>query len=826
MSTVTIDRHVLASSASSINLAWRSFGWTPAIAGARATRLEEEVPWGTLSDRSAHPGWLTGPSTAIADPSNLDRLQWAFLPMDGRMGLSVWGAAGDPRAAPGSRRVLTHTLLFDEAAFVRLAGYPFGLFGTASRPAGWLRCFESAGSFAQPEGLEALRLELAPALTRAFETARIAEVRRLRQVLLEHTDGDAYALAYRVARIHEALARTRDAETRPPVERVALRDDGQGAPLLVRLAWLALPLSDRIRTWFSTEQARTERPRAHLMVLPRMEWGRSTPPATLIVNPDDADEEGEPSPGRARWAAGVAGPDSIPSQVMRRADARGWSVLGSDDTGAGVGVEVARLLKQWRDEGPSLAVAGELLAIERGRMRPRTGGVGAYLARAVWSGSVDEDESARELVELCRSSPRHGAGILKGAVRALLRRDGAGLTAALARCLACEDGSAEDVLTDLARLGGAERSALEALLDRSDGLAVLLQALTTVNRAGVVLPEPGIAGIRSRLRQPGIVARALGADPVDFAAFLDVIGDPGTPGSTAKVEALGRGVDVFPGHALAPRTLKLTVAVFLSSEAGLNQIRIWHDSAGQEGARLQILTHPDWREAPDGGQKAYGAAAGALACASDEGIRLEWTREWLDILLGPWLAVVGGGGRLDGLEALSVAELIWRRAELDAGREGVGEAAPSGQRSGGEVLGSPAVSPSAGLEDLVHSLSTDGLAVLLRHLSAAGPAAPTGMLATLLSSPAISTLHQPEDLDLLLRQLWAEWTPDLGVPSLRRAVVHHGPALAPLLDRLRDAPAPIPLGAVLGALRTECAPPTPAPRPDGPRTLFLRSGGG
>ena len=746
MTTVTIDRHVLASNASTYNLAWRSFGWSPGIAGPRATRLEEEVPWGTLADRAATPGWLAGRPSEILSSANLDRLQWAFLPLDGRVGLSVWGAIGDRSAPPGNRRVLTHTLIMDEQAFRLLGGYPFGLLGTERVPGGWLRCFTPPDAFTTPGGLEAIRVDVTPALTRAFETARITEVRRLRRVLLERLNGDTGGLARRLTLLYEALAGTRGRGPRPHANHVAIRDDGPAAPLIVRLAWLSLPLADRLTVWFNTEQARTERPRAHLLVLPAAEWGRSSPPGTAVLEPGDPGLPGARTEGTAAWAEVVAGkaPRDMTAAVLRRADVRGWGLLGASEAGAGV--RIARLLATWRKHGPSRDVALAVARVEAGAdgSRGRAGAVGVLLGRARGATRVSGDpaEAARELVDVATSTGLLETLILRGVIRGLrLSEPRQAPLAGFVRCVACLGSEDPGVLADLARLGGREAAEWDALLEHADGLAAVVLAVTATRRAGVRLEDSeGGPRLLARLRVPDLLASALAPGArIPPSAYLDL-----TAGDT---ELLAGSVDRVGPKGLGREAVEALTAVLRGDEARAALSRTWERSVGNPRARLQVLA--------------------------------------------------AGDGPLDDPESRMAADALARIILRTTADGDLGGAAEVGQSVGGVVLGSPAVSPfPEGAVSIVARLSDAGLRTLLTSLTASTghieASVRAGVVPHILNNPVCGAISDADTLDRILRLLWAEWSPDGGSPSLGAATAAGAP-LRPLLVRLYETPAPIPL---------------------------------
>jgi hypothetical protein len=254
--TIEIDRHAFASNASSFNTAWETFGWTPAIAGQRAGRLEESVPWASLTARADDPAWLSGRAGDVLDPANADRLHFAFLPLDDRLGFSVWGAIGGRTREGPEWRVLTHTLLLDRAGFDAIAGHPFGLFGELRRPSAWLEAMVERTPFDVPAPLEPIVVGDAAGDRARFEAARLREIERLRAALLARMAGDPAALERALGAMYEALASTRGGG---PVNHVALPSTADRRnELLIRLAWLSLPIEDRASTFFVTEQRRTK----------------------------------------------------------------------------------------------------------------------------------------------------------------------------------------------------------------------------------------------------------------------------------------------------------------------------------------------------------------------------------------------------------------------------------------------------------------------------------------------------------------------------------------------------------------------------------------
>jgi hypothetical protein len=490
--TIVVDRHAFASNASSFNTAWETFGWTPALEGARASRLEEQVPWATLAARAESPARLSGPYERVIAPANFDRLQFGALPLDGRYGFSVWGAIGERRG--GEWRVLTHTLLFDDDGFDLMAGFPQGLLTIAGR-SDWFRELVERSTFTARAPLAPITLERTRATRAAFEQARRAEIARLRARLLPLAGGAA-RLEAELATVLEALARTRNGG---PIRHVALRSVADGrTELLVRLAWTALPLADRADTSFVTEQRRTDAPRATLFGLPDAEWGQYVPPNTQLLEPDRP-HTADIARGRQEWARSIArDEEAAHDRLSAQVDSRRWRVVGRDDVGALETIQAWR--GRWRAGDDRPALAGELLALEGGNRLHVSGRVRAAGHVAALAHAASADASGA-LIAAFRPYPAAATTLVRAAVRTLARNGEAGRARALRlRCEAIQDPPLVPP-DELFRLFDREAYLLEAL-GTSDAATALFRAAVAAGCAGHVQADRLIAAALPTLPDP------------------------------------------------------------------------------------------------------------------------------------------------------------------------------------------------------------------------------------------------------------------------------------------------------------------------------------
>src|SRR5690606_16803483 len=171
--------------------------------------------------------------------------------------------------------------------------------------------------------------------------------------------GSEDRLAEDLAVLLEALAQVR---TRGNIRHVAFRSSADlRTELLVRFAWLSLPLADRAETTFVTEQRRTESPRVTLFVLPESEWGQFVPQATRLLEPGRARADRAAS-GRRQWVRSVARGDH--RELDARIESRRWRVIARDDLSAIDAYE--RWRERWLESSDRRELARELLSREVG----------------------------------------------------------------------------------------------------------------------------------------------------------------------------------------------------------------------------------------------------------------------------------------------------------------------------------------------------------------------------------------------------------------------------------------------------------------------------
>lgn len=340
-----LDRHLFASNISAYNSAWETYGWTEGLDRVRAGRLEERVPWGAELAESADPptlvhGGASGRGAASQDPAlGPIGLPEAFLPLDGRLGFCLSGIVRpSPDGAPARRpRIATHTLLFHESLFREIDGFPQGLHldlpaTTDGAEASWfaqLRRSAAAapGVLAEPgyapdrQGFRRARLQEVARLARAAVAALGAQPAR-------EALGDVYRA------VGEALEPAGDARRGKVSAGGPVRVAGgrRGACLLVRLAWLSLPLADRVRVFYSILDLRGRHPTPCLVPgaaapaprtvsAPRTALDRRPAPASRPALADS----GGPDP-LGPWAALVLGAPKEYARVGARIDARGMSL--------------------------------------------------------------------------------------------------------------------------------------------------------------------------------------------------------------------------------------------------------------------------------------------------------------------------------------------------------------------------------------------------------------------------------------------------------------------------------------------------------------------
>ena len=316
-----VDRHVFASNASAYDAAWATVACSPALEGTRAGRLEERIPWGTALELAEDAPVLVGGEGVV---SPIGQLPLAYLPMDGRAGLSVTGLVRLRGGEDGATaRVGTHTLLFDEAAFHAVAGFPLGLFAPGSSgvvPGDWFPSFRR--DWVEPSGLlEPLRIPESTARD-AFAKARLAALSSLAGWLAGQMGSQQ---AHRLlASTYHALA---DAGASKHVVLLSPDDEyPEDRPSWVRnvilLTWLSLPTRDRYSTYFSAEGAGAAFARP--ILVGSLPDPSQLGPAVHRVRP--LPEEDLPT-RFVDWARCVIGGGAAFAPLSLRAELRGQSLL-------------------------------------------------------------------------------------------------------------------------------------------------------------------------------------------------------------------------------------------------------------------------------------------------------------------------------------------------------------------------------------------------------------------------------------------------------------------------------------------------------------------
>ncbi|MGD2068241.1 MAG: hypothetical protein PVI57_06105 [Gemmatimonadota bacterium] len=641
MTALELDRHLLASSATRWDTAWRTYGWTPALEGPRASRLEEAVPWGTRSARLDRPPRLSGSVADVLAPGNLARLGRAYLPMDGRLGFSLWGAVGESRV--GSEwRVATHTVLLDEDAFRRLSGHPAGLLAPGGTPAPWLRSLAEGIDLGEPAPLPPIRVDGSPSLREAMARDRLAELRALLRTLrASRSDGGA-GLAAELADVYEALAAAVEGTS---LKHVAVRvGEDEGGRALLRLVWLSLPLEDRLRVFYVTEQRRAERPPGHLLGLPEDEWGRFVPGDAWILGASEP--LGPVSPGRRHWARLLAAGDGLAAfeRADGRAEGSGWRIVGADDLRPLA--EHARWRREWKTEGPTVGAVEALLRRERGRPGgPRLGAVGDALGRVVAAGAPPA-----EAVGLLSGLDGDAVEVVvRGAVR-VLRGRGRRADAGRVRAAATEAfGGRGTLARGLHRMVDRESDALRALLGAADGPGALVRAAFRPAAAGdPVALEIGRLSVAARPWDGESGAALASALPLDVDGAREA-------GAELLLALVREGADVRSVEAVAAPLLDRLPP---EAVADLAEPLLELAAGPAPGGRVEALRRAAVLRAVEGGGRELDGPVAELirlgGRTAPPGLAPAPWRALIDAAPAPWL------GRAPVLEALAEA--------LDAGR--------------------------------------------------------------------------------------------------------------------------------------------------------------
>jgi hypothetical protein len=501
-----VDRHVLTSREGSADTGIDTFGWS----GTGPVDFTGDIPWGVPTAREDDPPRLDGPIDHVLSPANLNRLQFAFLHVGERLGFSVWGAVGSQGSGSSRWRVVTHTLLFGEDVFHALAGNPFFLLGTARKAASWL--VELGRNPLQ--GFAPLEpIWLAGSCAAAREHWR-AELLRLRTGLLDVYGAER--LERWVGVLHGELAH--------PGQGTALwTTPDRRHELLIRFAWLSLPVAERLRIPFITEQE-NRNVQGRLMALDAREWEGRIPRGAKWLDQENLEFHAQRSPGLAERVEHWVAP------LVRSPDGRDFFRRFRDAERWGMGVLQGVTWPGFRAviEGTRQVSVAELPRL----LESVRGDPGSTLARGVWIGRVAGQALARaegssgweEILASLDTAPAWRRSFVHGVVRGLRWGTGRGgsprAAAGLFRCRATARWTDEGLAADLARLEGphgAERSLLKPLLDDPQGPEWLLKACASAALAR------DAGGASARLARRAIEAAPdLGAPLAGLANSLDL----------------------------------------------------------------------------------------------------------------------------------------------------------------------------------------------------------------------------------------------------------------------------------------------------------------
>lgn len=501
-----IGRHLLASHGSAFDLAWTTMGATPELVGERSGRLEERVPWASGLIDAESPPLLVGDPTRVLNPENLRRLPQAFLPLDGRLGFSIWGGAersslGDEGSCgdEGARGAVTHTFLLDGEAFRAAAGYPLGLLqsfeGGRQRGPGWLMdlALLNLDSFQElaPVALQgrASYDRFADLWWRRLDVLRVTLVDRLGSTVLAAWLAGVYvALEGALSGAGHGQLVLADPETGEP--------DSAVVRSMILLAWMGLPIADRARVYFTTSWLP---PRdAHPLLSPAPAVGTiSDHEGTRSVLPIEARELESRSLPEA-WAALLASGGVEFRRKITRLEVRGWSLFEGRDVRVSLGVfgPQPHFVPRW--------IAAPIPSSRGGVHAPRA--MGLRMVRELGQ-NVDPQEVLRVAKNLGEHD-RHR--FFQGIVRGFR---GQTPTVEVAP-LAVEAGL--------------------ATLDTSEGLSLTVGALRRFGEEGVASPESHldllvravdgvhrIAGVSQARSMVGLSLSLLTRDPQQVPGFLE-----------------------------------------------------------------------------------------------------------------------------------------------------------------------------------------------------------------------------------------------------------------------------------------------------------------
>ena len=673
---VTYERHVLGSGPALVDSGKDTFGWTPALAGERAAKLKAEVPWGMATARMDDPPRLEGSVSEVLAPDNYDRLRFAVLSIDRRMGFSMWGAIGSRPPERAVWRVVTHTILLDEPGFYNIGGNPFALL--ALPEAGdWLQDLVRPGSFDERHEIKPISLEANPDMARAGELLRRREMGRLRARLLQLLSVEA--LEEWLAAIYAGLSQS---------ESVVLTSGAEHrSELLIRLAWLSLPVADRRTVTFATEQGASGGKVPRLAVLDAGEW-RGRVPENALELTDASLSLVSPSVGQRIWARDLARENlGERFRVDVRPAGRSFRLLGVSSSDAYVHYQALRAAAAGEEPTGSgrrpvwdEAVTPFLRDAQDGTLLCGAQFAGFLMGLAACRVDGGPRDTARRLLDavptMAAAPGSDPVCVVRGAVRALLRGSAPhAADALLLRCLSVTQGIVPaDELRRLLPSRPEARAGKAAAVD-IDAAATFLATMPALEGGG-----PSFAGLSDA------AVERLATEPARLAEVLGSLEVPGPAPAVWVVSLFERAWEVAryrPGLeallGLFPFRATPTVGRFLATDASLETVL----HVGREHEVRTFLSET----APDAGELAASLHRTAVIQVPEgtaEAIRyLAGTPARTHRALSAWSAAAGSPAELLPLllhtewRSVAVAERTKAAADLLAS-SGAAERGQSG----------------------------------------------------------------------------------------------------------------------------------------------------
>jgi hypothetical protein len=571
-----LDRHVLSSGAALVDSGKDTFGWTPELAGERAARLKNEVPWGVSTAGAESPPRLEGRD--VLSQENYLRLHFAWIPLDNRMGFCVWGAIGDLPLGRTVWRVLTHTALMEVDAFRAMESNPFALLKQAVA-GDWVRELAAPGSFDERGPVEPIRVVASAEARDIAEKLRRDDIERLRARLRDLLG--AAALKRRLAALYAALSSV-------PHVALASTSDRQ-AEMLVRLAWLTLPSVDRWQTSFTTEQGASAGELPRLMALNLTEWQGRIPPGTFHFQ-GEPPSGSTPSEGQLMWAADIAEAGDLRQHVLAHAFAArvDASLLSGDHIDRYARHRAA--VREVCDGARGMQALQNLAAPQFGGLLSTPLRAGLLLGLSLRGSSLGSGQIADALQTVLARLPLEGRDMVaRGIVRALALDDDAVVLAEADRDVrtADEELAGESPLPEPRTVTAEFRAA--ALLRCG---AVRMRLVSAVELARLLAGGAEAALLTPLLESPGGPAVLLAAIPaVDHDDLLDRLGPLGD-----------RAMELLPEEDVEPVLDELDFGGASSARWG---IRMYETAERTRGYRpsaqvlrrlLQYATHPAVRD--------------------------------------------------------------------------------------------------------------------------------------------------------------------------------------------------------------------------------------